>query len=466
MDIRIQDLRDQTKINEREWNKLTNIICEGCVVPVIGPELLTIAGDDGKTESLYDKWGEALAERFEISVPRECTIPFLYHVANHLSYRQNEMTGTDLAYEMDDIIRKRHWPVPEALKMLVEITSFPLFVTTTIDHLLKQALDEARANSYGGARKIVFMPRGVKTEIDLPEDFQHFQTPAVFHLFGASSPTGGTFARTEDDLIEFSWALLDQQYAPHRLFDYLKQKTILLLGCHFPDWLGRFFIYALKGHRPESAINIYYVSNHLEPGLEEFLRRNRAKVFRVENISDFVRELHRRWQTNRPASSASSTPIASYRPTSIKRGSVFLSYAREDRAVVADIKTQLERANIDTWMDESALEPGAEFHQVIQDNIAGASFFISVISRHLDCPEKPGRYIWKEWKWAEDQNTYRRKDDGFLQPLVIDDTPPGAGFVEPPFRDHKHWTQLKDGLLPQEFIRFLSAGIRRFRREK
>ena len=39
-------------MTDREWDKLTNLVLERCVVPVIGPELLTWQ-KDGKEQSLY-----------------------------------------------------------------------------------------------------------------------------------------------------------------------------------------------------------------------------------------------------------------------------------------------------------------------------------------------------------------------------------------------------------------------------
>lgn len=446
-------------LSAREWEKLSNIVNDGCVVPVIGPELLQ-AQDNGRPESMYAVWGRVLAEECNSAQPQTEGSPLLYDVTNRLS---QVMNSNDLAYDIDEVIRRRSWPIPATLKRLSAISSFPLYVTTTIDHLLKTALDESRPGVR--VQEIGFAPRGDKRSIDLPEDFEYGETPTIFHLFGAVSSID-RFAKTEDDLIEFSWSLIDKQYAPERLYDYLRQKTVLLLGCDFPDWLGRFFIYALNAGRPEGMLNIYYVSEHCESGLADFLRRKRAKVIR-QSPAAFVEELHRRWES-RQAEPVSSQPISSAKagaPGVFKPGAVFLSYPSEDRETVNRIRIQLEQANIDTWMDERGLEPGDEFQAVIQENIREASFFVAIISRSLSLDDKPRRYLFKEWKWAEDENMGRRKEDRYLQALVIDNTPPGATFVDRPYRD-LHWSQLRDGRLPDQFIELLSKGIRRFRRTK
>jgi len=446
-------------MTEREWDKLTNLVLERCVVPVIGPELLTLEGD-GKQQSLYSAWGRALAEQAGIAVS-DSADPALFDVANVLSLRQN---SGELAYDIDDVIRRRPWPIPDVLKKLAEISSFSLYITTTIDHLLEKALEEVRGN-HQEIDDIVFTPRGVKSRIDLPNNFGPTSAPVLYHLFGASSPAPDTFAKTEDDLIEYSWSLLDQQYSPDNLYDYLQKKTVLLLGCSFPDWLGRFFIHALSGRRHEETINIYYVSPHCEVGLAEFLRRRRAKVVATESAPDFVTRLHQLWRQRCGDKDQSQTTAVDLR-AECKPGAVFLSYASEDRARVREIRAQLEAANIDTWMDERALQPGESFEQSIRDNIRRAAFFLAVISRSFDQPSRAlGGYVLKEWKWAEDASLERHKEDAFLQPIVIDSTPSGAPFVDTPYRD-LHWTRLRDGRLPPEFIDFLSRGIRKYRRAK
>jgi len=457
--------------NEREWDKLINLVLERCVVPVIGTELLSIE-QDGRDVLLYDIWGRALLESYpdlEVS-PVDEKAPLLYQVTNRRSLVQN---AGELAYDIDDVIRRQPWPIPEGLRKLAAINSFPLYITATIDHLMVAALKAEQADTCRRVNQIVFTPRGTKSQVDLPEDFAETAIPTVFHLFGATGPVEGTFAKTEDDLIVYSWSLLNQQYAPQRLYDYLQQKTILLLGCNFPDWLGRFLVHALNAGQQEASINIYRVSNHRVPGLEGYLRRKRAKIFPLQSPASFIAELYQRWLEKKPdvtisPAQTSAAPDPSFVP--FKHGSVFLSYAREDRPVVSRIKAQLEAANIDTWMDESDLEPGDNFRQVIHDNIRNASFFIAIISRSLNDLDQQerrlGRFVWREWKWAVDANMERRQADRFLQPLVIDDTPAGAPFVEPPIRDFSHWTKLWDERLPDEFIQFLSRGIRSFRRSK
>jgi len=443
---------------EREWDKLLSLMRKGELIPVIGPELMCIPRGAEPAARLYDLWGMALAEQRGIEVPTaDAETPFLYRVANRLSVNPDIPLG-DLEYDIHDVICNSTWPVPAALLQLAEISDFPLYLTTTIDHLLETALLRDRGEQWP-AEVIAFKGGGSAVDTDLPGGFRPGPRPTIFYLFGRSCTDRDGFAATEDALIEFSWALIDQDYAPKNLYDFLRNKTLLLLGCNFPDWLDRFFIHALT-RRPEARIVVMYVSECHMTGLYDFLRRKKEKARPPVTQSPvaFVAELHRRWRLSqgfRPP------------PGGGKPGAVFISYAREDLAIARAIRAQLEAAYIDTWMDESGLEPGEEFKPVIRENIEKASFFLALISKSLDLEgtERLGRFVLREWKWAEDAALERHTDDCFLQPVVLDDTPPGAAFIDHPFRGLavKNWTTLVDGILPPQLIDVLKRGIRRFR---
>ena len=447
------------EMTEREWDKLVNLVLERCVVPVLGPELLVVP-EDGKLTPLYDLWGSTLASQTSVMRPAGIERWTIYDVANLLSQREN---AGELAYDIDDVVRRRRWPIPTPLRKLAQISDFSLYITTTVDHLMMRSMTEERQGST--VEQIKFTPRGIKSEVDLPNRFYYAAALGVYHLFGATSPTDGTFAKTEDDLIEYSWSLLDQQYAPESLYDYLQKKTVLLLGCSLPDWLGRFFVHALNGRRFQETINIYYVSVCCEPGLADYLNRRRAKVISSISPVEFVDRLYEKWRLLADRSSADTIPGTVPPPQPFKAGAVFLSYASEDRAAARAIRDQLEANNIDTWMDERELaaDPGIEYQYAIRENIRHASFFVPIISRTLDRAGTSPRFLWREWRLAEDAAMERRKEERYLQPLVIDDTPSGAPFVESPYRDLQ-WTRLRDGLLPPEFIEALNQGVRNYRR--
>ncbi len=389
--------------------------------------------------------------------------PLLYRIANQLSVSA-EMQPGDLEYDPG-----RHHPqTPLADTRIFAPAGRNSRLPADRHHHHRpppgSRISARPADPAARRCNIAFKRGGNSLSNDLPMDFLANPRPAVFHLFGATCKDPDGFAATEDTLIEFSWALIDQEYSPKNLYDFLRRKTILLLGCDFPDWLERFFIHALT-RRPESQIAVWYVSGCHQSGLHNYLRRRNARLLAQSPI-DFVAELHRRWLAKAPRETLDPAPVLfAPLPTESKHGAVFISYAREDQEVARSLRAQLEAANIDTWMDESGLEPGVQFESVIRDNIKRASFFLALISRSLDLEgsDRLGRFVLKEWKWAEDINLSRNKDHHFLQPVAVDDTPAGAAFIEQPYREQLHWTRLAAGKLPPNFVEFLTKGIRRFR---
>lgn len=245
-----------TGYSERDWDKLLNRVMEGGVVPVIGPQVLRIERDS-QVEFLYDTWGRELAEQAGSELPTCNGAPLLYRVSNQLSL--DPTRAAELASDIDYVIRRETWPVPATLTKLAQIESLSLFITTTVDHLMERALQAERPHVAHPVRGIAFRPGGNRKEIDLPELFTPGKEAVVFHLFGATSSDPNGFADTEDALIEFSWSLVDTNYGPQRLYDFLEGKTVLLLGCNFPDWLDRFFIHALTARRHDLKTGIVFV---------------------------------------------------------------------------------------------------------------------------------------------------------------------------------------------------------------
>jgi hypothetical protein len=455
-------------LHTRDWDRLISQLKEQRVIPVIGPNLLRIPGTNGEEAKLYELWGKELADLYNVELPHDPTdIPLLYWISDQLSLRTDIPTG-DLEYELTNVVRQSKWPIPQALLQLAEIKDFPLYISITIDHLMEDALKLKRGHS----KNIFFSRTGGPDRNDIPDDFAPTTIPLLIHLFGASSADREAFAVTEDDLIEFSWSLIKHSYAPQNLYEYLNKRQLLLLGCDFPDWLDRFFIHALS-HDQGAQVGITFVSEQCPKGLQEFLRRKKARPFIEWSPVAFVQELHQRWlQSEREDSlqQGESQPVPIHEPTPSglkpsKVGSVFISYARDDKKIALAIRDQLEAANIDTWMDENDLEPGEQYEDSIQDNIKNASFFVALISKSLDLENsnRLGRFVLKEWRWAERAALERLQAHNYLQPVVIDDTPIGAAFVEGPMRN-KEWTVCRDGKLPPKFINQIQQGVRHFRR--
>ena len=135
---------------------------------------------------------------------------------------------------------------------------------------------------------------------DLPAaDLEH---TTLFQLFGRISPAAD-YVLTERDQLEFMRMLQRHDKRPHHLFDLMRGRHLLLLGCGFSDWLARFFL--------ELVTNIWAPGKRLaktlvdaaqagDPGLVFFLGECGVEVCKDVSAADFAIELSRRWLERHP----------------------------------------------------------------------------------------------------------------------------------------------------------------------
>ena len=82
---------------------------------------------------------------------------------------------------MRSILRDANFAPPLALRQLAQITDFDLFVTTTFDPLLEQAINDER---FGGAQSTEVIAYAPNRVADLPTERDRLQRPVVYHLLG------------------------------------------------------------------------------------------------------------------------------------------------------------------------------------------------------------------------------------------------------------------------------------------
>jgi len=123
------------------WDDLLEYIDERRVVSILGPELLRVPQEGGET--LLHRW---LAEKLtrKLSVPAD-NLPAAQPL-NHVVCRFLERGGQreDIYSRLRAVMKEVKSPTPEPLRKLARIQHFKLYVSTTFDSLLQQALNEAR----------------------------------------------------------------------------------------------------------------------------------------------------------------------------------------------------------------------------------------------------------------------------------------------------------------------------------
>ena len=84
--------------------------------------------------------------------------------------------------------------------------------------------------------------------VDLPSEKEQLQRATVYHLLGKVAATP-SYAICDEDVLEFLHTLQSQNFCPDKLFSELETNHLLILGCNFSDWLGRFFLRTAKRRR-------------------------------------------------------------------------------------------------------------------------------------------------------------------------------------------------------------------------
>lgn len=451
------------------WEDLLNFIEEKQVIPIVGPELVSVPTDAGQ-ENLYVWLARSLETRLGLSPSGGAQPPTLNDVVvRHLANRGRR---EDVYARIRTIMRETTFAPSPALLKLAEITDFTLYVSTTFDSLLEDALNTVRFAGQRTTEAAAYTPTRL---VDLPVEREFMERPLVYHLMGRLS-AAPTYVISDEDVLEFVCALQTAHYTPQKLFRELEHSHLLLLGGGFSDWLTRMFLRLAKRRRLSEPRDFGEVlaDSHApsDPGLVFFLQQvsSRTRLF-TGGAESFVDELHRRWMARRgpatparpatPGAGAAGSPVRFQAPgREMTDHAVFISYAREDLAAVHQLKAGLDAAGIVAWFDMEQLGGGDDFMRKIRGNIARCSFFIPIISATTQ--SRVEGWFRREWTWAVDRTEGMAAGARFILPVCIDDTPEKDALVPEQFLK-THWMRLPGGTVAPEIAARLQemTGARR-----
>jgi hypothetical protein len=439
-------------LDDDAWDDLLNFIEERRVIPIVGPELLTVDTDTGP-RLLYDWAAEKLALKLGVDT---APLPKPFTLNDVVCWFLSARGRREEAYtRLRSILRDAAFAPPHALRQLAQITDFDLFVTTTFDPLLELALNLERFDGAQSTAVIAYAPNRVA---DLPTERERLERPVVYHLLGRLSASP-TYVICDEDMLEFLCGLQSEHLTPEKLFHELEHNHLLLIGGNFTNWLARLFLRMAKRHRLSDPRDVGEVlaDSHsaADRRLMAFLQQVSVRTRVYAGAAEFVSELHRRWSARRtPADVIPLHAPQRFLPPEreMPEHAVFISYAREDLPAVQRLKAGLDAAGITTWFDVERLEGGDDYDRKIQRNIARCAFFVPVISattqRRLEA------YFRREWNYANDRARNMADAAVFVLPVCIDDTSRATAIVPERFRP-LHFARLPGGEVSPEFAQRL-----------
>ncbi len=253
------------------WENLLDYIEEQHVIPIVGPDLLNVEVDGSRI--LLDRYiAKHLARKLSLPADLLSAEPSLNEIVCHFLGRRDGCRQ-DLYPTIRKIVLHGSFSPPKPLLQLAEITHFTLFVTTTFDSLLEQAINQVRFGGRDETATIAYAPNNVK-DLGCPKESLH--RPTVYHLLGKLSTRPTDYAISDEDVLEFVCALQSDNRRPELLFDELQNNHLLILGEDFSDWLARFFLRTAKRRRlsdPRDVLEILAdTKTHRDRDLVLFLR--------------------------------------------------------------------------------------------------------------------------------------------------------------------------------------------------
>ena len=431
-------------MNEASWRRLLSQIRDDNVVAIVGPRLLV--GSDGQS-SLQAPIAKQLLERYGLDGGALPPFRELNEAVTRI--KASNPAGfnlPDLYSDVHDAIRAvtagGDAAIPEPIRQLAAITHFRLIVTLTPDDMLARSLRRRCA-----VDEVVHSP--YLEPRDLPADW-HTRSGEVhlLYLFGKSSSAGMVFAIHDEDVLEYAHKVIVQgNLVLSKFLGALQQRSLLLIGCNFADWLSRFFLRVTNKNRLSERDKRAWMVEH--PGPEEsltcFLRSYSTATEILSDTSpvQFVAELHRRWQAEQDSAVVAG---ADQRAEEVPPAAMFfISYSRRTdlpaARAMAEALRKLGLARNEVWFDDTAMEPGQQISNRILEGIRGCRYFMPLLSKAAN--DRREGYFIREWKEANDRWTYLNYE--YLVPIILDPDGDPKSYTAEPVRK---WQDLLFGRAP------------------
>lgn len=423
---------------QSDWDELLDFISDRQLTPIIGKEMYKFKDND-QLAPLDDYLSKKILELNGVTENPSLTL----NQAVNLLMNEKKVKPMDVLRKLKSMIRDLNFEFP-LLKEFLQVTDLNYYINTAVyNNILENNVAEIRKQT----------PTSINFSINEPfsdsDDLERLKAPFVFNVFGSVLNTVDP-ALSEEDMLEYTGYFKEKIKNATNIINALKNKNLLFLGCAFPDWMVRFILRLLSNepmHDWGSKRTIMIVNDNSELRKRQYdFLKNYDVVTYEGNTSDFVKELHDRWQQRNPAA--------------VKNKMVFLSYTVSDKDAVENLKKAIEGiTNVTCWYDNHDIAPGDDFKTEIAKNIKSADLFIPLISAN-SIMHKDG-YVQLEWFTADNVNTFRKIDGNtnkYLMPVVIDDTNPYDTNVP------KYFSELSIGKVPQgnpgqEFINQLKETL-------
>jgi len=258
----------------------------------------------------------------------------------------------------------------------------------------------------------------------------------IFNLMG--NIQGSDFALTEEMQLEYLYNLLlakDKDVNARALFDAVHNKSILFIGCSFPNWFMRFFIRTIAKKRFKTGRSKFVASDRTAQDLDLtlFLENNQTSVIPIgkpvmelkdsqkpyKDTVEFIDELYEKTEKCKEIKTE-------HEP--VFKEKLFLSYSWADKPLIKKLKNEFDKNGVELFFDDDDLRNGENFGNTISDYINKCDYILPLISENSI--SRKNSYVYeKEWTQAiyieqfrKSSGLFREGQDNYIRPYIIDDT--------------------------------------------
>lgn len=359
------------------WDKLIQNIIDGKVIPVIGPEILTINGTDINSFII-----DGIGRKLSMANPPHSFSELVYAP----EYRNKFGNRDRIYYQVSNIFAKKRFPSSSLLERLLSIKQFPFVITTSFAPIVEDTMrvlwkDELRVMRFNNNP---MENDDIKTGADL-------RKPTVYYMFGKVCEGVKKYVLTDTDMLDYvsSWLSNDNRARPKNLCNELKDKYLLMLGNNYSNWLFRFIWYSMRKSDLSHGMLTY---DSLDESLIAFLER--TETFTKQNTAEVIDQIISRLDKK----------LAENEKTKFNKPEdnmdVFISYSRSDSNIAEKLYDALTKQGKRVWYDKHNLTEGGNFMEEIKKAIRTAKYFLPILSDNIT-REKDFSHVYRnEWDIA------------------------------------------------------------------
>ena len=319
----------------------------------------------------------------------------------------------------------------EPFQKLAKISSIETILSVNFDNFLERAF-EAEDRKLNPSINFSIQdsnPADGKLEYDKA-------IPRIFNLMG--NIKASDFAITEEMQLEYLYKLLmgkDKDANSKALFNAVNNKSILFIGCSFPNWYMRFFIRTVAKKRYKTGRSKFVASDKTAQDikLSLFLENNQTSVIPIGKPAipvkdnetvycdtvEFIDELFAK-------TTKEEQILVDNKPRFKEK--IFLSYSWGDKPLIKKLKNEFEKNGVELFFDDDDLRNGENFANSISNYINTCDYILPLISEN-SISRKESYVYEKEWTQAiyveqfkQSSNLFPEGQENYIRPYVIDKT--------------------------------------------